>query len=221
MIGFLLEQALRNALPDRTVATLLTSVLVAPGDPAFEKPAKFVGPSYTAEQAREAAARGWTLALDGDRLRRVVPSPEPCSVLELEAVRVLVEAGVLVICGGGGGVPVVRHAGGRLQGVEGVVDKDLTSALLAQSLQADRLLMLTDVAAVEADWGTPRARPIGATTPRELRAMTFAAGSMGPKVEAACRFVERTGGVAAIGALQDAAPLLSGSRGTIIRPDPS
>lgn len=219
MIGFLLEQALRNALPERAVATLLTSVLVEADDPAFQTPTKPVGPTYPEEEARRLAReRGWRIAPDGAFFRRVVPSPEPRRVMELPAIEALVAAGVLVICAGGGGVPVVRGADGRLRGVEGVVDKDRTAALLAESLAADRLLLLTDVTNVYEGWGTTSARPIGKTTVAALRRLTFEPGSMAPKVEAACRFAERTGRPAAIGALQEAAEILAGRKGTVVLP---
>src|SRR5690606_23719847 len=220
MIGFLLEQALRNQLPGRPVATLLTSVEVDPGDPAFARPTKPIGPVYSEEDARRLAAeRGWTIAPDGRGFRRVVASPEPRRVMEEDAVRVLVDTGILVICAGGGGVPVTRDQDGLLTGVEAVVDKDLTSALLAEALDADRLLLLTDVDAVYTDWGTPRSQPLETATPVELRRIPFEAGTMGPKVEAACRFVERTGRRATIGALADAPMMVRGESGTLIQPD--
>jgi carbamate kinase len=216
MIGYLLELALRNELPGREIATLLTQVLVDPQDEAFAHPTKPIGPFYgRAEAAQVAAARGWTLAeLDGGS-RRVVPSPEPLEVVELQTIRLLVGAGVLVICGGGGGIPVVRRDG-AVAGVEAVVDKDLFAALLARSLDADALVLLTDVAAVERDWGTATATPIGRTTAAELRALQLEPGSMAPKVEAACRFVEATGGRASIGALAEAARVARGEAGTIV-----
>jgi len=221
MIGFLLEQALRNCLPGRAVASLLTSVLVAADDPAFAAPTKPIGPVYPEDVARRlAAVRGWRIAPDRGGYRRVVPAPQPLEVLELPAIRVLVENGVLVICAGGGGVPVRRLANGSLEGVEGVIDKDLTSALLAEQVGAERLLLLTDVDAVYAGWATPAAFPLHEVTAVELRRMSFEPGSMAPKVEAACRFVERTGGVAAIGALSEAAAVLAGRKGTIVRPGP-
>jgi carbamate kinase len=218
MIGYLLEQELVNELGGRAVATLLTQVIVAGDDPAFAKPTKPIGPGYerlTAE--RLARERGWSIARDGDRHRRVVASPEPRSIVELSTIRLLVEAGVLVVCVGGGGIPVMVDRDGLLHGVEAVVDKDLAAALLARGLKADALLMLTDVANVEADWGTSDARPLGEVSIAQLRRMTFAAGSMGPKVEAACRFAEATGGLAAIGALQDAAEIIAGERGTRVK----
>jgi carbamate kinase len=220
MIGYLLEQELGNELPGREIVTLLTQVAVDRADPAFRTPSKPVGPVYTEDVARRLASeRGWSVAQDGAGFRRVVPSPEPRRILEVRAIRLLVEAGALVICAGGGGIPVAIDDAGAIRGVEAVIDKDLSAALLARTLQADVLLMLTDVPAVLRDWGTPVARPIQDTAPGELRQIVFAPGSMGPKVEAACRFVEATGRTAAIGALEDAAALLRGERGTTVRPD--
>jgi carbamate kinase len=217
MIGFFLEQALRNAL-DRSIATILTSVQVDADDPAFARPSKPVGPVYSENVAKRLQAeRGWTIAADGANFRRVVASPEPLRILEMDAIRVLIENAILVICAGGGGVPVCRDARGSFAGVEGVVDKDLTSSLLAEALHADWLLLLTDVDAVYSGWRTPECRPIQSATPAELRQLTLEAGSMAPKVEAACRFVERTGGTAAIGALSDAADMLLAKKGTLIR----
>lgn len=217
MIGFMLEQALRNTLPDVPVATILTSVVIDAKDSALSLPTKPVGPVYDEVMARRLATdRGWTVAPDGPFYRRVVPSPLPLEILELRAITALISAGILVICAGGGGVPVIRNTDGELSGVEGVVDKDMTAALLAESLDADWLLLLTDVSAVMADWGTPNARRISRATPDELLALDFAAGSMAPKVEAACRFVERTGRTAGIGALSDAASILKGRAGTVI-----
>jgi carbamate kinase len=214
MIGYLLEQELANVVGERPVATLLTQVVVDAGDPAFAEPTKPIGPVYdAATAARLGPERGWAFAAEPDGHRRVVASPEPAALAELAPIRLLVEAGVLVVCAGGGGIPVVAEDG-RLRGIEAVVDKDLVAALLARELGANALLLLTDVAAVEADWATPRARPLGRVTTAELRVLSFAPGSMAPKVEAACRFVEATGGVAGIGALADAAAILRGERGT-------
>jgi carbamate kinase len=148
----------------------------------------------------------------------VVPSPEPAEILDLPAISVLLDSRVVVVCCGGGGVPVVSGNGTGLHGVEAVIDKDLTASLLARQLNADALLLLTDVAAVQDGYGTPHARPIRRATPAELRARSFPAGSMGPKIEAACRFVEATGKLAAIGQLADAQALLAQGAGTIIRP---
>jgi carbamate kinase len=218
MIGYLIEQELAARLPGKNVATLLTQIEVAPDDPAFLRPTKPIGLPYTAADAqRLSQARGWTVGLDGNAWRRVVPSPEPRRVLELATIRLLVEAGVVVVCAGGGGIPVVVTPAGGIRGVEGVIDKDLAAALLARELHADALLLLTDVDAVYRSWNTPEASPFSSTTPRELRQHRFAPGSMGPKVEAACRFVEATGGLAGIGRLEDALALLEGRRGTRVR----
>jgi len=220
MIGYVLEQELSNRLPGRTAVTVLTQVVVDPDDPAFQTPTKPIGPIYTEEQAqRLARERGWSVAPDGDHFRRVVASPEPLRIVELSAIRMLVDSGAIVVCTGGGGIPVTMNDAGTLRGVEAVIDKDLAAELLARSLEADFLLMLTDVGAVMHDWGTPDARPIGRTTPTELRGIQFANGSMGPKVAAACRFVEATGGSAAIGALEDAARIVAGTAGTMVVPD--
>jgi carbamate kinase len=218
MIGYLLDQELVNALGSRPVATLLTQVIVDPGDPAFERPTKFIGPVYTKERADQLAfMRRWSVASDGEHWRRVVASPEPRGIVELSTIRLLVEAGVVVVCVGGGGIPVVVDRDGRLHGIEGVIDKDLAAALLAEGLGADALLMLTDVDGVQVNWGTPLARRLDDVTVGELAGMTFAAGSMGPKVQAACRFAERTGGMAAIGSLADAVDIFEGRSGTRIR----
>jgi carbamate kinase len=217
MIGYWLVQALRNALGDREVAAIISQTLVSASDPAFDNPTKFIGPVYAEDEARRLAAeRGWTIRPDGSAWRRVVPSPVPQGVVETSLIHELLFAGTMVVCAGGGGVPVVRDGQGALHGVEAVVDKDLSAALLAEQLDADALLLLTDVPAVQYGFGTRVAHPIGHTTPGELRRTSFPAGSMGPKVEAACRFVERTGGMAAIGALDDAAALLVGDVGTVI-----
>jgi carbamate kinase len=219
MIGYLLEQGLDNELPGREICTLLTQVIVDPRDGAFARPTKPVGPVYDdAVASRLADERGWAVARDGDGWRRVVPSPEPVRIVELRAIRLLVEAGVIVVCVGGGGVPVVSNGDRGLRGIEAVVDKDLAGALLARALGADALLLLTDVSAVELDYGTPSARPLRRTTPDQLRQLGLAAGSMGPKAEAAARFVEATGGMASIGALEDAAAMLAGDAGTLVRP---
>ena len=217
MIGYLLAQALRGEV-DREVVCVLTQVLVDGADAAFAHPTKPIGPIYTEGEARRLAAeRLWTVAPDGTAFRRVVASPEPTAIVELDAIERLVEAGAVVICGGGGGVPVVTDDG-RLRGVEAVIDKDLTAALLAESLRADRLVMVTDVPFVERSWGEAGATPIEVATPAELRRLRFAAGSMAPKIEAACRFVERTGGTATIGALDDLAAVVRGRAGTRVVP---
>jgi carbamate kinase len=218
MIGYLLVQALASELPEREVVAVLTQVVVDDDDPAFLQPTKPIGPVYDEGEARRlAAAHGWSIAADGAHFRRVVPSPEPRAIVELRSVARLLDAGAVVICAGGGGVPVVRH-GGQLVGVEAVIDKDLTAALLARELGADRLVILTDVAYVERDWQLPTATPITHAGPDELGALAFAAGSMGPKVEAACRFVELSGGQAAIGALSQLRDVVAGSAGTHVSP---
>ena len=217
MIGYWLARDLRGAAPGKHAACLISQTRVDPDDPAFAHPTKFVGPVYEEKQARDLAAeRGWVVARDGEAWRRVVPSPEPLELMELPLIRQLVGSGALVVCAGGGGVPVIADASGALRGVEAVVDKDLTAALLAGAVDAEALLLLTDVDAVIDDFGTPGARPIRRATPAELRARPFAAGSMGPKVEAACRFVEATGKMAAIGRLDAAPSLLRGEAGTTV-----
>lgn len=219
MIGYLLAQAVGNALPDRPVGCLLTQTLVADDDPAFARPTKFVGAGHGETEARALAARfGWVVAADGDRWRRVVPSPEPRSIIELPIIESLLAAGVVVVCAGGGGIPVTAEPDGTLRGQEAVVDKDLTSALLARDLGADALVLLTDVPAVELGFGSSAAVAIRRSSPEALREQRFPAGSMGPKVDAACRFVETTGNRAVIGRLSDAALLLGGAAGTYVVP---
>jgi len=223
MIGYLLDQELVNRFGgQRQVATLLTQVIVDADDPAFATPEKPIGPVYEEAVAKQLAAeRGWTVTRDSLFWRRVVPSPEPRSIVELGTIKLLVDAGVLVVCVGGGGIPVVVDRDGRLTGVEAVVDKDRAAALLAEGLGADALLMLTDVDAVEVDYGTANARALADVTIDELRALQLAHGSMGPKVDAACRFAERTGGLAAIGLLSDAAAIVDGRRGTRVCGEPA
>ena len=217
MIGYWLVQALSDALPDTRACCVLCRTVVSADDPAFASPTKFVGPVYDQEQARRlAAARGWAIGQDGQAWRRVVPSPEPLQVVESEMVMRLTGPETIVVCAGGGGIPVVRDRSGALHGVEAVVDKDFTASLLGRVLAADALVILTDVDAVQDGYGTPQARPIRRATPQEMRARSFPAGSMKPKVEAACRFVESTGGMAAIGRLDDAEALVEGKAGTII-----
>jgi carbamate kinase len=217
MIGYLLLQALENALPGQQIVGLITQTLVAADDPAFENPTKFVGPIYDESEAQTLARRwGWQVRPDGSSWRRVVPSPEPQGIVELATIKVLLADGAVVICAGGGGVPVRRTPDGRLQGVEAVVDKDSTTALLAENLGADALLLLTDVPAVELDYGKPSARSIDRISASELEQMQFPSGSMGPKVGAACRFVRGTRRVAAIGRLEEAVQLLAGTAGTTI-----
>jgi carbamate kinase len=220
LIGYWLVQGLGNALPGRQVAALLTQCVVDLDDPAFAHPTKPVGPVYDETEAhRLASERGWSVAPDGPVWRRVVASPVPQRVVETAVIDQLVRSGVVVVCAGGGGIPVSESADGTLGGVEAVIDKDLTAALLAEALGADALLLLTDVAAVETDFGNEGSVPIRHATPADMRSRDFATGSMGPKVDAACRFVERTGGTAAIGALTDALALLDGRTGTLVTPD--
>ena len=218
MIGYVLEQELGNELEDRDVAALLTQVVVEPDDPAFANPTKPIGPVYAAREARALAAeRGWSIAPDGDGWRRVVPSPRPRAIVELRAIEILLEFRVVVICTGGGGIPVCVGADGALRGVEAVVDKDSSAALLAEDLGADALLLLTDVEAVMTDWGTAAQRPIRRADPSQIEALDFAAGSMGPKVAAACDFARATGRAAMIGSLADAVAVLAGDAGTTVR----
>ncbi len=223
MIGFLIEQELSNRLPDREVVTILTRVEVDPDDPAFRNPTKPIGPSFEPDEAREIAARlGWTLAPDNGKLRRVVPSPKPKRILPIRTIRRLVEGDCVVICAGGGGIPVIWHPEKEgWRGVEAVIDKDMTAALLAEQVGADRLLLLTDVPAVQVGFGTPEARPIHRTTPSELRSLAaeFPPGSMGPKIAAAIHFVEHSGGTATIGFLADAVAMLQEEAGTVVKPD--
>jgi carbamate kinase len=218
MIGYVLEQELGNAMPrDVPLATILTMIQVDPSDPAFEDPTKFVGPVYAkADADRLTTEKGWIFKPDGESWRRVVPSPEPRAIFEIRPIRWLLEHGVMLICAGGGGVPTMflPSAETTLVGVEAVIDKDLASELLAREVRADLFIMATDVEAVYAEWGTPQQRALGRVTASELRDGDFPAGSMGPKVEAACRFVEATGGRAAIGALTQIQQIVDGEAGT-------
>jgi len=219
MIGYWLLQAFQNALPGRQVASMLNQTLVLAHDPALENPTKFVGEVYDeAEAHRLAGERGWTVHQDGNGWRRVVGSPRPQRVVETRMIRLLLRSGAVVVCAGGGGVPVVRNERGKLRGLEAVIDKDLTAAVLAEALDADVLMVLTDVPNVVRNYGTPEAEAISRVTPGALRREPFPAGSMGPKVDAVCRFVELTGDMAAIGRLQDAEAIMAGDAGTIITP---
>ncbi|NRQ37656.1 carbamate kinase [Nonomuraea sp. NN258] len=220
MIGYWMQQALQNALPGRQVLAMVTQTLVTAVDPAFDDPTKFVGQVYEEDEAEKLAHEyGWTIKPDGQYWRRVVPSPAPQRIVETRLIRKMIREGVVVVCAGGGGIPVVRDAQGRLTGVEAVIDKDLTASMLAESLECDAFLILTDVPRVMRDFGTPRQSEIAHTTPHELRAIEFPAGSMGPKVEAVCRFVETTGDMAAIGRLDEAERILEGTAGTIVTPN--
>lgn len=218
MVGHLLEEELGRHLPPERLATLLTQAIVDPDDPAFSNPTTFVGPLYDGRDARFLAhERGWSVAPDGDHWRRVVPCPEPLRIVEIDTIRMLVDRDVTVTCPGGGGIPVAPDGAGGLIGVEAVIDKDLAAARLATELGADVLLLLTDVDAVYAGWGTVGQHAIRDTTPATLRALDLPAVSMGPKVEAISRFVEAGGQMGLIGALGDAADLVNGTAGTIVR----
>jgi carbamate kinase len=226
MIGYLIQQELGNELPfEKRLASLLTLIEVDRNDPAFGDPTKPIGPIYPEDEAnRLANEKGWVFKPDGGSFRRVVPSPLPQRIFGIEPVQWLLDHDCVVICAGGGGIPVMytddpSPAGRQLVGVEAVIDKDLASALLAKDLRADALLIVTDVDAVYADWGTPEQRAIRRASPEALADTEFAAGSMGPKVRAACSFVEETGGLAAIGSIADTPALLRGEAGTIVARD--
>lgn len=218
MIGYLIELELHNQLGEsRACATLLTMVEVDPADTAFTRPDKPVGAMLTREEANAAErANGWTFAADNNGYRRVVPSPAPQRFLQLDAVRSLLAQDTVVICAGGGGIPVVRTENGRHDGVEAVVDKDRSAALLAHAIDADLFVIATDVDGVYLDWGTPQARRVRRASPDALAAFGFAAGSMGPKVEAVSDFARRSGRRAVIGALADIARLAAGTAGTSV-----
>jgi carbamate kinase len=213
-IGYVIEMEIDNATDACDTVALITRVVVDEADPAFNEPTKFIGPVYDEETAKDLAAkRGWPVKQDGEGWRRVVPSPEPQAIVQLPAISELVESGFLVVCAGGGGIPVVEEDGGH-RGVEAVIDKDLCSARLAADLEAEVLVLATDVDAVYFDFNGPGERAIGRVSTAELRNHDFPDGSMGPKVEAACRMVEETGGRAAIGSLEDLPELLDGTAGT-------
>ncbi|WP_435105326.1 carbamate kinase [Arhodomonas sp. AD133] len=220
MIGYMIEQELENILGhDRPVATLLTQVVVDGHDPAFARPTKFVGPVYDRDEAEaRAQAAGWSIAPDGDKWRRVVPSPRPVEIPDLRVLQLLLDQRVIVICTGGGGIPVVRREDGSLVGIEAVIDKDAASALLARQLGADALLMLTDVDGVYRDFGGAEAKRLDRLSTAEAGALELAEGSMAPKVRAACDFAE-SGGIAGIGRLRDALSVLEGKGGTQIHRD--
>ncbi|WP_455220544.1 carbamate kinase [Kaarinaea lacus] len=221
MIGYLIEQELTNLLPaDIRCATLLTQIEVDANDPAFKHPSKPIGPVYNETDARRLAQeRSWSIAPDGDRYRRVVPSPRPKRIFELSIIELLVRQNVVVICAGGGGIPVLYRDDGGLIGIEAVIDKDMASSLLAKDLHAHALLMLTDVDAIYKHWNQPDARAIRRISPQAISEFVFAAGSMQPKVQAGIEFVEQTGGIAGIGKLQDIQAILRGEAGTVIAKD--
>jgi carbamate kinase len=218
MIGYMIEQELGNLLPvEVPFATLLTQVEVDPADPAFQHPSKPIGPVYSkAEAERLAGENGWNIAADGDRFRRVVASPRPTRIFEIRPIKWLLDKGCIVICAGGGGIPTLYGTDGKLKGVEAVIDKDLCSALLAEQLESDLLVIATDVSAVFSDWGQATQKTISAAHPDALAELDFAAGSMGPKVQAACEFARNTGKVAVIGSLADIQAIVQGKAGTRI-----
>lgn len=220
-IGYMIEQELGNALPTGTpLATLLTQVEVDLADPAFNAPSKPIGPSYTQPDAEALrAARGWAIAQDGKLWRRVVPSPRPQKILELRPVSWLLAQGAVVICAGGGGIPVVRGRDGKMHGIEAVIDKDYCSSLLARELKADLLIIATDVHAVQTNWGTPEPRSLSQAHPDFLEGLAFASGSMGPKVLAACEFARATGKSAVIGSLKEIELIIRGRAGTRVSTD--
>ncbi len=223
MIAYMVEQELGNLLPfEKPLATVLTMTEVDANDPAFDDPTKFVGPGYSKDEADHLAeSKGWTFKLDGAAWRRVVASPEPKRIFELRPIKWLIEHGTVVICAGGGGIPTVYLPDGTrtLVGIEAVIDKDLAAELLAREIGADLLVLATDAEGVYADWGTLSRRLLSRVTPSELAAHEFAAGSMGPKVEAAVRFVKSTGKRAAIGRLEDILEIVAGRAGTSVVAD--
>ena len=220
MIGYMIARELTNVVPRSiTVTNVLTQTEIDPNDPAFKQPTKPIGPIYTKEEAeRLSQTNGWTMASDNDKFRRVVASPDPQRILGLSALKTLIENGHLVVCCGGGGVPVYFDQKGQLIGAEAVIDKDLASSLLAISVNADLFVIATDVDGVYTDWGKPSQSLIRQIDAISLRKLTFARGSMAPKVEATCRFVEKTGKAAIIGALDQIEKIIDGKSGTLVHP---
>ena len=216
MIGYMIEQELGNHLPvEIPIASILTMVEIDPEDPAFSNPTKPIGPIYDEKEARDLAKlKGWNIKQDGNYWRRVVPSPVPHRIFQLRPIHWLLEKGTVVICAGGGGIPTSYKDNGKLEGVEVVIDKDRASSLLAFELEADLLIMATDTDGVYLDWGGDSEKIISKTTPEEISKYSFDKGSMGPKVEAACSFVERSGQRAVIGSLKDIEKMVSGISGT-------
>ncbi|MGF1759133.1 carbamate kinase [Photobacterium sagamiensis] len=216
MIGYMLMQELKNLLPDQHISCMLTQMSVNPDDPAFADPSKPIGPVYDDSEAHELAKKHhWTVKPDGQYFRRVVPSPKPTGIIENDAINALIGHEHLVICTGGGGIPV-EYINGKLVGVEAVIDKDMSAAFLAKQLKADALLILTDTNAVYLDWGTPSQKALRKTTPAELAQYEFDVGSMGPKIEASCEFINQGGKLVGIGALEDGLHILKGEAGTNI-----
>lgn len=222
MIGYMIEQELGNLLPfEKPLASILTMVEVDKNDPAFQNPTKFIGPVYEEEEAKSLATKkNWTVKPDGDKWRRVVPSPMPQRIFELRPIKWMLEKGAVVICTGGGGIPTIYDDNRKLHGVEVVIDKDYASALLAKQLSADLYIMATDADAVYLNWGTPEAKALRDVCYDELKKQEFPAGSMGPKVVAAAWFAEKTGNKAAIGSLSELKEMVAGTKGTIVSPNP-
>ncbi|CAM2988949.1 carbamate kinase [Vibrio mytili] len=219
MIGYMLMQEFKNQLPNVNVTCMLTQMTVDPKDPAFIDPTKPIGPVYEEAEAREMAEKyHWVIKPDGKHFRRVVPSPQPTGIIEHEAITKLIDEGHLVICTGGGGIPVKRE-NGKLVGVEAVIDKDMSAAFLAKQIDAEALLILTDADAVYLDWGQPTQHALRSTTPSELAQYQFDEGSMGPKIEASCEFIKQGGKVVGIGSLEDGLQILRGTAGTNILKD--
>lgn len=216
MIGFAITQELASSAGNSPVTMLMTRVEVDPQDEAFSVPGKYIGPVYQPDQQAELeACYGWQMKTDGQYIRRVVPSPTPLKILDSDAIRTLMDAGHTVVCCGGGGIPVIAQGDGY-QGTEAVIDKDLTAAVLAQSINADHLLILTDADAVYENWGTPQARALRHATVEELTPFAAPDGAMGPKAAAVMQFVKQTGNAAFIGALKDAPQILAGEKGTCV-----
>lgn len=214
MVGYMIAQKLGQIPAMPPVSTLLTRIEVHGDDPAFSVPGKYIGPVYQPdEEANLREKYGWELKRDGEYVRRVVASPRPQRVLDLPGIKALLELDHVVVCAGGGGMPVVKVSEGYC-GVEAVIDKDLTASRLAVEINAEHLMILTDADAVYQDWGTPQAKALLDVTPNELRPFAAPDGAMGPKAEAVIDFVEQTGNVAWIGALKDAPAILAGLKGT-------
>ena len=217
MIGYLIQQGLNAAIKDRFTTTILTRIVIDENDSAIADPTKFIGPIYTEEQAKQLAeANQWIVKPDGVHWRRVVPSPSPKEVLEIKAIKDLLEKEHLIICGGGGGAPVVEKDGAYV-GFEAVIDKDMTAALIAEEIGAEHLLILTDGSHVCLDWGTPKEEKLENVSVEQMKKYTFPAGSMGPKVDACCQFVEKTKQHGHIGDLSSALEIIEGKTGTHIK----
>lgn len=217
LLGYAIVQQLHNAMPHRQSVALITQVLVDQNDPAFKTPDKPIGPVYdTTNGAKLAGHLGWSMVKTDGGLRRTVPSPQPQKIIEKPEIELLTTQGRIVVCCGGGGIPVIREASGKVKGIAAVIDKDATSAMLAAELDADRLVLLTDIEAVFQHWGTDQAHPVTEATVAELQALRFEPGTMGPKVAAACRFVATTGKPAHIGHLNQLSDILNGHSGTLI-----